>query len=399
MSGKRTSLSQFSLWFGAAVSIAEMLTGALIAPLGFKNGMAAILIGHVIGGFILFMAGSIGAKSKLSSIESTRISFGTYGSYLFSLLNIIQLLGWTAVMIIGGAKTLNVVTIQLFGMNNEVVWSILIGFLIIIWISLGMKNVSYVNGIAVGILFIFTIILGVTVFSNELIPVGEMTGKMTFGTAVELNVAMALSWLPLIADYTKHVEKEKSGTFYSVLGYFIGSILMFVIGLGASLYVGTTDIASILLSAGLGGVALFIVLFATITTTFLDVYSAGISFQNISHRISEKNAGILVCILGVVLAVFVPITQYEHFLYLIGSVFAPLFAILLTEYFIFKKTSINKGTLINLSNIVIWVLGVIGYRLFLPIGSVAGVTLPIMIATGLVTIILNGGRKVWKKKF
>lgn len=397
MSGKRTSLSQFILWFGAAVSIAEMLTGALIAPLGFKNGMAAILIGHVIGGFILFMAGSIGAKSKLSSSESTRISFGTYGSYLFSLLNIIQLLGWTAVMIIGGAKTLNVVTIQLFGMNNEVVWSILIGFLIIIWISLGMKNVSYVNGIAVGILFIFTIILGVTVFSNGLIPVGKMTGKMTFGTAVELNVAMALSWLPLIADYTKHVEKEKSGTFYSVLGYFIGSILMFVIGLGASLYVGTTDIASILLSAGLGGVALFIILFATITTTFLDVYSAGISFQNISHRISEKNAGILVCILGVVLAVFVPITQYEHFLYLIGSVFAPLFAILLTEYFIFKKTSINKGTLINLSNIVIWVLGVIGYRLFLPIGSVAGVTFPIMIATGLVTIILNGGRKVWKK--
>lgn len=397
MSGKRTSLSQFILWFGAAVSIAEMLTGALIAPLGIQNGMAAILIGHVIGGFILFMAGSIGAKSKLSSIESTRISFGTYGSYLFSLLNIIQLLGWTAVMIIGGAKTLNVVTIQLFGMNNEVVWSILIGFLIIIWISLGMKNISYVNGIAVVILFIFTIVLGVTVFSNGLIPVGEVTGKMTFGTAVELNVAMALSWLPLIADYTKHVEKEKSGTFYSVMGYFIGSILMFVIGLGASLYIGTTDIASILLSAGLGGVALFIVLFATITTTFLDVYSAGISFQNISHRISEKNAGILVCILGVVLAVFVPITQYEHFLYLIGSVFAPLFAILLTEYFIFKKTSINKGTLINLSNIVIWVLGVIGYRLFLPIGSVAGVTFPIMIATGLVTIILNGGRKVWKK--
>jgi len=76
---------------------------------------------------------------------------------------------------------------------------------------------------------------------------------MSFGTSVELNVGMALSWLPLIADYTRHVEKEKSGTLISVLGYFFGSILMFVIGLGASLYAGTTDIASILLSAGGSG--------------------------------------------------------------------------------------------------------------------------------------------------
>ena len=99
-------------------TIAEILTGALIAPLGFQNGMTSILIGHLNGEGILFLAGSIGAKSKLSSSESTRLSFGRYGSYFFSLLNIIQLLGWTAVMIIGGAKTLNVVTIQLFGMDN-----------------------------------------------------------------------------------------------------------------------------------------------------------------------------------------------------------------------------------------------------------------------------------------
>ena len=73
---KTSSFSQALLWFGAAVSIAEILTGALLAPLGFAKGFFAILLGHVIGCTVLYFAGLIGAKSELSAIESTRISFG-----------------------------------------------------------------------------------------------------------------------------------------------------------------------------------------------------------------------------------------------------------------------------------------------------------------------------------
>lgn len=47
---KKTSSFQNSLiWFGAAVSIAEILTGTYFAPLGFTKGLLAILVGHVIG--------------------------------------------------------------------------------------------------------------------------------------------------------------------------------------------------------------------------------------------------------------------------------------------------------------------------------------------------------------
>ena len=45
---KRTSLFENGLiWFGAGVSIAEILTGTYFAALGFGRGLAAILVGHV----------------------------------------------------------------------------------------------------------------------------------------------------------------------------------------------------------------------------------------------------------------------------------------------------------------------------------------------------------------
>ena len=97
---KKTSLFENALiWFGAGVSIAEILTGTYLAPLGLKNGILAILAGHVIGCILLFLAGVIGGKMRLSAMDSTKMSFGQKGCLLFAALNVLQLVGWTAIMI------------------------------------------------------------------------------------------------------------------------------------------------------------------------------------------------------------------------------------------------------------------------------------------------------------
>lgn len=104
MSEKRTSLFENGLiWFGAGVSIAEILTGTYLASLGMKKGLAAILVGHLIGCILLFLAGVIGGKVRKSAMETVKISFGQKGSLFFALLNVIQLVGWTAIMIYDGA--------------------------------------------------------------------------------------------------------------------------------------------------------------------------------------------------------------------------------------------------------------------------------------------------------
>jgi purine-cytosine permease-like protein len=152
---------------------------------------------------------------------------------------------------------------------------------------------------------------------------------------------------------------------------------MYTIGLGAALFAGTSDISLILMKAGLPIAALIIVLFSTVTTTFLDVYSAAISFK-ILKKIDEKIISIFICILGMLLAIFVPTSGYEKFLYLIGSAFSPLFAILLTDYYILKRNHASKQ--LDIQNAIIWCLGVIIYRLMTHLNTNLGSTLPTFIS-------------------
>lgn len=383
-----STLNQVFIWFGAAVSIAEIITGALLAPLGLAKGLLAIIIGHVIGVSILFMAGFIGANSRLSAAESTRISFGEKGSYIFSILNIVQLIGWTAVMIKSGAQAVNGITQSACGISNQYLWSIVIGLLIILWIVIGIKNLSRVNSVVITVLFVLSLLLGYVVFKNYDVSI-IYDGTLDFGAAVELNVAMSLSWLPLISDYTRELQKPKSGTVISVLGYFFGSILMFTIGLGATLYAGTSDITTIFLASGLSIAGLVIVVLATVTTTFLDAYSAGVSTVNMTNKINERYAAIIATLIGVVMALFLPMSQYENFLYFIGSVFAPLYAILFADYYVLGKKSISGIPKFNIKNLILWVIGVIIYRLLMSFVTFVGITLPVMILVSILCVIMN----------
>ncbi|MBC7765561.1 MAG: putative hydroxymethylpyrimidine transporter CytX [Hyphomonadaceae bacterium] len=380
-----SNVSSGLLWFGAAISIAEIIMGTYIAPLGFAKGSVAIVLGHVIGIFLLYLCGLIGAESKLASIQSSRISFGKYGSYIFSVLNILQLIGWTAIMIISCSKALGAVG----GGLNEATWCLITGALIIVWILVGMKNLGKLNSIAVGALFVLTLVLSFLIFKSA--SAGAVEGTMTFGRALEISIAMPLSWLPLISDYTRFAKKSKQAAIVSSVAYFIGSTWMYLIGLGAAIYAGTSDITQILAAAGLGIAALIIVVMATVTTTFLDVYSAAVSFTNIRKKTNEKLAAIVVCVLGTLIAIFTPIEAYQDFLLLIGSVFAPMITILITDYFIFKKRDISG--MINITNIVLWVVGFMLYRWFLSIDTLLGSTVPVMIIISILCILVHYASK------
>ena len=369
---KKTSVfSNGLIWFGAGVSIAEILIGMYIAPLGFKKGILAIVLGHLIGGFLMYFAGIIGAKTEKSAMETVKMSFGEKGSLLFSSLNVLQLVGWTAVMILSGATVSNSI-IQLGGIWF---WSLIIGGFIIVWILVGIQNLGKINIVAMGGLFILTIIMSSVIFKGNAIV--KINDSISFGAAVELAVAMPLSWLPLISDYTRHAKKKNVSTITSVFVYFLVSCWMYIIGMGATIITGEYDIARIMLTAGLGSVALIIVVLSTVTTTFLDVYSAGVSSVSISKNISEKWASIVVCIIGTILAIFTPVAQFENFLYLIGSVFAPMIAIQIADFFILKHDSSNLD--VKWTNFLLWAVGFGIYRVFMKIDTPVGNTLPVMI--------------------
>lgn len=383
MENKTTSFSSSLIWFGAAVSIAEILTGTYFAPLGFSKGILAVLLGHVIGCALLFFSGFIGALSRKSAMESTAASFGVFGSKFFALLNVIQLVGWTGIMIYDGSLSVN----EVFAFGNWI-WAIVIGALIIVWILVGITNLGKFNTIVMALLFILTLVMCKVIFFGKSAALeNPLSDALSFGQAVELAVAMPLSWLPLISDYTKTAEKPFKATFASALTYGIVSCWMYIIGMGAAILTGESDIAKIMVKAGLGIAALVILILSTVTTTFLDAYSAGVSSKTIFPKISEKWSAIVVTIIGTLCAIIFPMDDITNFLYLIGSVFAPMIAIQIADFFVVKSDSSAKK--LDIAKIIIWIAGFVIYRLLMKTDLIFGNTLPDMIVTFVITIIVG----------
>ena len=378
---KRTSLFENGLiWFGAGVSLAEILTGTSFSSLGFGRGLAAILLGHVIGCVLLFLSGVIGGRQRLSAMETVRGSFGSRGTVFFALLNVLQLLGWTAIMIYDGALAAG----GIFSIGHWV-WCLVIGGLIILWGLIGITNLGKLNTFAMAALFLLTLILCKVIFFGGSAAVTLPDDSLTFGAAVELAVAMPLSWLPLISDYTREAEKPVKAAAVSAIIYGLVSCWMYIIGMGAAMRTGESDIAQIMLKAGLGTAGLLIIIFSTVTTTFLDADSAGISFESISKRIPGKYAAIAAALLGTIGAIVFPMDDITGFLYLIGSVFAPMIAIQIADFFLLHRNSSHKA--LDPRAFILWIIGFVLYRLLMRFDIPVGNTLPDMLITMLLCIL------------
>ena len=373
---KKTSTFQNGLiWFGAGVSIAEILTGTYFAPLGMGKGILAIVVGHVIGCALFFFAGLIGGRTGLSAMETVKLSFGKKGGLLFAFLNVLQLVGWTAIMIYDGALATN----GIFD-TGAWVWCLVIGALILVWILIGITNLGWVNRISMAALFILTLVLCKVIFIDGRPGDASAFGEaMSFGAAVELAVAMPLSWLPLISDYTREAEKPFRATLASTLTYGLVSCWMYIIGMGAAIYTGEGDIALIMVKAGLGVAALVILILSTVTTTFLDAWSAGISSESLSKRLSGKWVAVVVTVIGTAAAILFPMDDITDFLYLIGSVFAPMIAVQLADNFILKRSSF--GLAFDWVNLAVWLAGFALYRWLMTVDIPVGSTLPDMLLT------------------
>ena len=379
---KRTTAFQNGLiWFGAGVSLAEILTGTYFAPLGMGRGIAAILLGHVIGCVLFFLAGLIGGRERKSSMETVKMSFGAKGGMLFAFLNVVQLVGWTGIMIYDGALATN----SIFDVGIAV-WSIVIGVMIVIWIAIGVTNLGLLNKITMALLFILTVVLSVVVFRGN--NPGATSGEViTFGMAVENAVAMPLSWLPVISDYTREADKPFRATLASTVTYGLVSCWMYVIGMGAAIYTGGSDIAQVMLKAGLGISALLIMILSTVTTTFLDAFSAGVSCESLSKKLSGKTVGIIATVIGTIGACVYNMDNIMGFLYIIGSVFAPMIAVQLTTYFILKKDSFAAA--FDWPNLIVWAVGFAVYRLMMHVDLPTGYPLPSVLITMVLCFAVN----------
>jgi putative hydroxymethylpyrimidine transporter CytX len=375
----------FLLWAGAAVSLAEIWAGSLVVSLGLVLGLWAIVLGHLIGNTPFALGGLIGSRWGIPTMVSVRPSFGIRGSYFAAALNVIQLIGWTAVMLIVCGQAADAIS-KFYGFSSLHLWIILSGVITTLWAVVGHRFWKWLQRISVFVLLVLCIVMTYIVFQEYgwgMLSQIPRKRDFPFMIGMDLVIAMPISWLPLVSDYSRFATDSKRSFWGTWIGYFIVSSWMYLIGLMATLATQSPDpsgvVMNLMFKFGWAIPALIIVLFSTFTTTFLDIYSTAISGLNIFPKLGERTGIWIGGILGIVVAIIFPsLLDYEHFLLFIGAMFCPLFGIVLVDYFLLRREVINLEDLykkngkywfskgINPLAIIAWAIGFAIYLGFSP---------------------------------
>ncbi len=391
----------FLLWAGVAISLAEIWAGGFLVPMGFWLGFWAIILGHVIGNTLMALGGVIGSDHGIMAMVSVRPSFGVRGSNLAAVLNIIQLIGWASIMLIIGGRAGSMLGQGMGGIwASSRFWIVLIGMGTLIWALYTGKSVWKIMQTAAVIALLLVIVLMSWVSYREFGGgiLAEKPRGMPFMIGLDLVIAMPISWMPLVADYSRFSRGTGPAFWNTWWGYFIVSSWMYLLGLMAVMVTGENDPGGLILEVmgkiGLAIPALIMVVFSTITSDFPDVYSATCSMLNISQRIGAKTIMWIAGILSILVALVFPMEQYENFLLFIGAMFVPLFGVVLTDYFLIRKRRIDTEELyrpggaywywkgFNVVAIISWAAGFVVFEIIATAKLSIGGSIPAMVIAG-----------------
>jgi putative hydroxymethylpyrimidine transporter CytX len=391
----RRSLGGFDLgilWGDLSIGLLVALTGALLVPaLGLPQAMGAIAVGSVIGCVPLALVAYAGAREGVPGMVLFRPVLGRTGSVVPTVLNVLVLVGWTGFELWAMALVANRIGERVFGFDSYALW-LAVTFVVCTALALGGPILMIRRWLE---RFGAWVVIGVGAWITYRVlthaSLGELwrrpgQGGLPFWLGVDLVIAQPVSWLPLVADYTRFARHPRAAAVGTFVGYAAGNAWFYALGallvLGASLADATPAGLAQAIGALAGGWIVLLALLAGETDeAFADMYSAAVSAQNVRERLNQRRAILAVALCGLALAAWLgsrPSTAlgaFESFLFLLGSVFVPLFGVFLADYFVVSPRRRGDGEARLWSwrpgAFVAWFLGFVIYQWAVPTGPAA----------------------------
>jgi putative hydroxymethylpyrimidine transporter CytX len=387
-------LDYFVLWADLGVGLLVLLAGTLLVPgLGFWPAMAAIVLGTLAGVLLLGLAGVVGSDHAIPSMVGLRPSFGVRGSYLPSLANVIQLVGFGAFEVIIMAQASARLATPIVGPGTYPAWAV-IWSAVVILMGLGGPLVvvrQWLEKAGIWIVLAtaaWMVIYIVTHFDLGAAVARPGDGSLTFAQAIDLVVVMPISWLPLAADYNRFARDTRSAFWGTVAGFAVANISFYALGVLLILVLPGGDLIGSILSIAFGAAGLALLLGDEADNAFADIYSAAISLKNVRPGWSTRWLVVSVGAVVLAIALAVDLTQYQNLLFLVGSLFTPLFGVLFADYFLLRRRAYRTADLyptgpstarpkgVNLVALLAWGAGIGSYLLVINVAPWLGGTLP-----------------------
>jgi NCS1 family nucleobase:cation symporter-1 len=356
----------FGLWANLGISLLLPVAAAFVVLPGRSLGTSilAIVVGAVIGSLLLGLTAAPAARERVPAMVLLRGLLGRRASYLPTVLNVVQCVGWATfeIVIIADAASRALSAPR---------WPFVIaaGLLATVMAVRPLGAMRVLGRYAVWASLAATIYLFVRVLGHPLhaLPHG---GAASFWSAVDVVIAMPISWFPLAGDYTRHSRTPRTAFAGSAIGYGVSTVAFFTLGvLALAAYArGGLDVIGALLAVPVGVLAVVVLVALELDEVFANIYSTAVSAQNIAARIDRRLLAVAVGAVATVLALVVDVASYEAFLYLIGAVFVPLAGVLVVAYYLVRRGAwdVSETAPARLRLIVAWVAGFIAYQLTLP---------------------------------
>jgi NCS1 family nucleobase:cation symporter-1 len=370
------------LWGNLSISLLVIVAAAGLVPmLSFGQALLAILIGAVAGNVLLGLAAMIGADARVPGMVLLRAPLGQRGSYAPTVVNVAQNLGWSTFELIIISTAAAALSQRVFGFEARWLWALLFGVVSLVLGLLGPIGFvrRYVKKFAVWA--VAASIAYLTWWALDKANLHELwhapaTGGLTLGQGVDLVLASVISWTPLAADYTRFARDRRSAFFGAGVGYFFPTLWGFALGAVLVLARDLSNPAQIPSAVASGSVlAVVALLMLTVDESdeaFADVYSTAVSLQNLLPRASQR---VLICIVAATAtagAIVIDLGNYLTFLYLLGSVFVPLFGVLLADWLArgshYSERDIFGAPPVRWERLAAWVFGFALYQWLSPVG-------------------------------
>jgi putative hydroxymethylpyrimidine transporter CytX len=311
---------------------------------------------------------------------------GLRGSYVPSVLNILQLAGWTGFELWAMSQVADRMSERLWGFSAPGLWLAVMAVLCTL-LALGGPIIVVRRWLErFGAWVVAAVALWITIRVLTVSDLGALwsrpgTGGLPFWLAVDLVIVQPVSWLPLVADYTRFARTRRGAAVGTYVGYAVGNVWFYALGallvLGAGLADATpAGLAQAMASLAGGWIVLLTLLVGETDEAFADIYSAAVSAQNLRERLRQRRAILAVAAVGVGLAVWLnsrgadATSSFELFLFLLGSVFVPLFGVFVADYFLLPRRSIGPVAAQSLrpAAFIAWVVGFLVYQWSVPTG-------------------------------
>jgi putative hydroxymethylpyrimidine transporter CytX len=330
------------LWGNLGVSLLVIVAGAILVPaLSLPAALLAIAVGCVVGNLMLAVAGAIGAQARVPAMALLRAPLGIRGSYVPTAINVVQCVGWTVFELLVIATAAAALSDELVGVEARWAWTLLFGA---VALALGLLGPIGVVRTVIRRVAIWVVPLAVAYLAWWALTGGGLAdawarpgeGGLSTWQAVDVVVAVTVSWIPLAADYTRFARSTRGAFLGTGVGYLVPDVLLLSLGAVILLTRDVGDAASLPAAVAAGGaVALLALLALTVAETdeaFANAYSAAVSLQNLFPHLPQKGLVVLTTAMGTAGALALELASFESFLFLLGSFFVPLFAVLLADW-------------------------------------------------------------------